>query len=242
MEPKLSVGATLGEAFAIYREKAGTLIPVAFWIFLVGSGIELLAGEAVGLVLLSTLVSSALGAAYVGIVVSLVRDDRAGRRETPLGELVRGLLPVLPALLGVFFLSVLGILVGWIFLFVPGLYLLTIWAVVLQVVVVERRGVSETFGRSRQLVRRNGWRVFALILLALVIMIGATVALAALVLSTIEGELVRIVLLTIASAVIAPFSALITTVLYFRLLEIERQRPEPEPEAAAADLPPRLPT
>jgi hypothetical protein len=225
MDTKVSVGETLGEAFSIYREQAGILIPAAFWIFLAATIVELLAGEAAGLIAVSTAIALALGALFEGIVVSLVRDLRAGRQDPPLRELLRRVLPVLPAMLGALLLAVVGTLFGWLLFFVPGLYLLTIWAVVLQVIVVERRSVFDAFGRSRQLVRGNGWRVLALVALALVIALGATVVLAVLVISAIEGELIRAVLITVVTAVAAPFSGLVTSVLYFRLLEIEEQQP-----------------
>ena len=47
---------------------------------------------------------------------------------------------------------------------VPGLILITIWAVVAPSIVVEDKGVFEAFGRSRELVRGNGWKVFVAII------------------------------------------------------------------------------
>lgn len=235
MEHKLSVGETLGEAFSIYTDRAGLLIPVGFWIFLVSDLAEWLVGEA-GVI--ATALGLVVGIFYQGIVISLMRDLRAGQREISVRELMLGVFPVLPALLGAFVLLFLGFLSGWILLFVPGLYLLTIWAVVPQAIVIERLGVFAAFGRSRQLVRGSGWRVFGLVILAVVISFGATVAFALLLISAIDGELIRSVLNAIFSAVIAPLTGLITSVLYFRLIEIQQQRPA---KPAAEDLPPRLP-
>ena len=59
----------------------------------------------------------------------------------------------------------LGILVGFILLIVPGLFLLTIWAVVAPVTVLERPGIFAAFGRSRELVRGHGWTVFGALVL-----------------------------------------------------------------------------
>ena len=55
--------------------------------------------------------------------------------------------------------------IGFILLIIPGLFLIVIWSVVAPVVVLERPGVFAAFGRSRELVRGNGWNVFAVIVL-----------------------------------------------------------------------------
>src|ERR1044071_9791103 len=136
MEGELKVGATLSEAFDLYRENAGVLLPTAFWLFLV-----------VGIIV-ATL--------YQGMVVGLIRDVRDGRRDTSIGGLMSGALPVLGSLIGVGILSAFGIAFGFVLLIVPGLFLITIWAVVAPVVVIERSGAVGSFGRSRELVRGNG--------------------------------------------------------------------------------------
>ena len=58
-------------------------------------------------------------------------------------------------------------------LIVPGLILITIWAVIAPSIVVEDQGVIEAFGRSRELVRGNGWNVFGAIVLAFLIVLRA---------------------------------------------------------------------
>ena len=57
-------------------------------------------------------------------------------------------------------------------LIVPGLFLLTIWIAVIPAVVLENRGIGESFGRSRELVRGNGWNVFGVIILTFLLLIG----------------------------------------------------------------------
>ena len=49
------------------------------------------------------------------------------------------------------------------------------WAVIAPVIVVERRGVFDAFGRSRQLVRGNGWPVFGTVLVAFLIAAVASI-------------------------------------------------------------------
>jgi hypothetical protein len=237
MKPKLSVGETLREAFSLYRDQAGVLLPVAFWLFLGVAVLEVLLEDSLALigVALLTLVVTFL---YQGMVVGLVRDVRDGRRDASVRELVSSVVPVLMPLIGAGLLTAIGIVFGFLLLIVPGFYLLAIWAVTAPVVVIERRRVLDALGRSRQLVRGNGWPVLGVFLVAIAIGLLVGVGLAALAEDLAEGEILEVVFYALASTVTAPVEALVASVLYFRLVEIERQRPA---EPTADDLPPRLP-
>jgi hypothetical protein len=233
MEPKLSVGDTLRETFAIYREHAGVLLPVAFWLFLFAGMVEELTPLIVGVVGL------VVGTLYQGMVVGLVKDVQDGRLDSSVQELMRSVLPVFWRLLGAGLLIAVGLVGGFLLLIVPGLYLLAVWAVAAPAIVVERRRVTEALGRSRQLVRGNGWPVLGATLIGFLVGAGLSLGLALLAKAIVDGEIVELVLRVLGQAVAAPIGALIASVLYFRLLEIQRQRPATEP--AADDLPPRLP-
>ncbi|HEX8471429.1 MAG TPA: hypothetical protein VF633_09975 [Brevundimonas sp.] len=67
-------------------------------------------------------------------------------------------------LLAVAILMWLGMVIGLILLIVPGLILLVMWAVTAPVLVAEKRGILESFQRSRDLTRGNRWMIFALFL------------------------------------------------------------------------------
>ena len=229
----MNVGETLRETFAIYRDNAGVLLPVAFWLFLLAGMIEELTPLIVGLVGL------AVGTLYQGMVVGLVKDLQDGRRDYSVPDLMRSVLSVFWRLLGAGFLTALGIVGGLVLLIVPGVYLLTVWAVVAPVIVIERRRVTDSLGRSRQLVRGNGWPVLGAVMVGFLVAAIAGPGLSALATSIVDGEIVDLVFTVLAQTVAAPVAALIASVLYFRLLEIQRQRPAPEP--SADDLPPRLP-
>ncbi|HET9198716.1 MAG TPA: hypothetical protein VFN92_10745 [Solirubrobacterales bacterium] len=238
MEPKLSVGETLAEAFSLYRDHAGVLLPVAFWLFLAAAIVEALTIEVLALFWIGIVASLAVGTLYQGVVVGLVRDVRGGRPDSSAGDLMGSVLPVFWPLIGASLLTALGV-AGGLFLFaVPGLYLLTVWAVVAPVVVVERRRVTDALGRSRQLVRGSGWPVLGAVAVGFLIATVAVLGLTALATGIVEGEIVGLVFTVLAQTVAAPIAALIAAVLYFRLLEIERTRPAKEPEPI--DLPPRL--
>ncbi len=239
MQPKLSVGETLRETFSIYRAHAGVLLPVAFWLFLVAAIVEALTIDMLSLFWLGSVVSLAVGVLYQGMVVGLVRDVQDGRRDSSVKDLMRSVLPVFWPLLGASFLTAIGIGGGLFLLIVPGIYLLTMWAVVAPAIVVERRKVFDALGRSRQLVRGSGWPVLGAVMVGFLVAIVASLGLTTLGTAIVDGEIVDLVFTVLAQTVAAPVAALIASVLYFRLLEIQRQRPAPE--LTADDLPPRLP-
>jgi hypothetical protein len=224
MEKKLSVGDTLGETFAIYRDQAGVLLPVAFWLFLVIAIAELLAGDnELSLFLVSFVLGLTITFLYQGMVVGLVKDVRDGRRDHSIGELMRLVLPVLMPLIGAGLLVAIGAGVGLLLLVAPGLYLFTIWAVTAPVIMVERRGVFNALGRSRQLVRGYGWPVLGVIAVALLIGLVVAVLLALAADAITDGEIVGAVFSTLAATVTAPIEGLVASVLYFRLLELQSE-------------------
>jgi hypothetical protein len=127
---------------------------------------------------------------------------------------------------------VVGALLISIVLLIPELYLLTVWSVFVPVVVLERPSGLRALGRSRELVRGNGWRVLALILLLILpLSLGAT---------AIEGGqyllgggpmfAVELLLATL----IAPIPVLAMTALYYELRGTEwapaaTREPVPDP-------------
>jgi hypothetical protein len=221
MSEKLTVGETLSEAFRLYREQAGVLLPVAFWLFLAVAIVEAVAAGNVWLGLIAVALSLAVSTLYQGMVVGLVGDVQDGRRDHSVGELMRSVAPVVAPLIGAGLLAGLGIVGGFVLFIVPGLYLLTIWAVIAPVIVVERRGVFDAFGRSRQLVRDNGWPVLGTVLSAFLITFAVAALFTAIAVALSDEVLLQIVLLALASMITAPIPALVASVLYFRLLKIK---------------------
>ena len=98
-----------------------------------------------------------------------------GRRVT-VGECLSQGLKRLGAALGVAILSGIGIALGMILLFVPGLILATMWAVAIPVAVVEERGVTASLSRSQELTSGRRWRVFGAYLVAgLITVLGGAI-------------------------------------------------------------------
>ncbi|WP_022929051.1 hypothetical protein [Patulibacter americanus] len=226
----ISPGAVLDRALQLFRQHFAVLFPLALVIALfeaiatyalrdAGTG-----GAGIGLGI------SLVAATFLqGIVAGLVRDvETGGTGDRGAGELFAEVAPVLPRLLIVSVLAGVGAGIGMIFLIVPGLILLTIWAVVAPVVVVERLGIGAAFGRSRELVRGNGKRVLGLLLLVLLLVIG--VAFVAAIFTEASGDGVGRFVQVLLGALVSPISALATAVLYFTL---RRAHGEPAPPAVA---------
>lgn len=222
----LSATGVIGRVIEIYKDQAQTLILAALIVYLVNlvAGLVFHSGL---LVLVAAIISVVVGVFYQGMVVELVRDIQDGRRDSSIGQLFASVQPVALTLFLVALLGGFGIAFGLILLIVPGLFLLTIWALIAPVVVVEDTGVLETFGRSRALVDGHGWTVFGVIALVflLEIIVYAVAAIFASLLGDVGGEIVSY----LVSAVLAPIGGLAAAVLYFRLVADKQPVPAPGP-------------
>jgi hypothetical protein len=216
MSPSLDVGAVIRRVFDIYVDQASVLMPAAAVVF-VFTGIlnEVLIATAPALALVSLVISLVATTLFTGMIVELVADVQDGRRDASVSGLLQAAVPVLGELLLVGIVAGAGIVLGFVLIIVPGLILITIWSVAAPVVVLERPGGLRALGRSRELVRGNGWQVFAVIfaLGILVVAVGSAIELAA----DSAGSGVGIVARVVIGVLTAPLSALAAAVLYFEL-------------------------
>jgi hypothetical protein len=221
MERDLSVGGVFGTASSAFRERARVLVPIALIGSLLFTAISALLGvEAIGS-LVNFLVDMAYFAFFTGLAMGVLSDLREGRPAASASELCRRALPPLPAATLVGLLASAAVIGATLLLVIPALYLMTIWAVLLPVVVVERPDVLDAFGRSRQLVRGNGWKVFGIVLLLVLIVVVTTLPLFLLG-PHIEPGVVRRLIGTLVSSFVSPFLFLVIGALYYRLLDLEK--------------------
>lgn len=248
MNEKLDVGTVFERIFQIYRGQFTLLIPAALVVFVpvaILSGL-IYAGD-VGVLgaLLVAAIATVATYWFQGMVVEAARDILDGRRDHTVGSLVRSALPVIGPLVVAGILAGIGVGIGLILLIVPGLFLLTIWSVVAPVIVIERKGALESFGRSRELVRGNGWQVFGVIVLLFLLQFIVTGIIQAIANSAADSFAGYALADLIVRLLIAPLSALAAAVLYF---ELKARRGEPvlglggggqvDPEPAAPADPP----
>ena len=216
MQARLDVGAVIRRVFDIYVDQASVLMPAAAAVFAVtGILATLLIAASPGLALVSLLVSVVAITLFTGMVVELVADVQDGRRDATAGALLRAATPVFGKLVLVGVVAGIGIVLGLILFIVPGLILITIWSVAAPVVVLERPEGLGALARSRELVRGNGWQVFAVIfiLFILVTIVAGAIDAGAESASAGVGLVVRV----IVGILTAPLSALAAAVLYFEL-------------------------
>lgn len=233
----MTVGGILGEAWRLYTKFFTRFFAVALIVFLIVNLINAALGSIIGtgaglalLVALITTVVSIVGTFWLqGALVYAVDDVRDGRIDSSIGELFERVRPNLGTLIVAGILAGLGIAVGLVLLIVPGLILLTWWCLIVPVIVLEGKQVSEAFGRSRQLVRGHGWTVFGVIIVSVI-----AVAIASGVIQSIFsflGPFLRYWIGgAIASAIVDPFLAVALTLMYFHL------RGSPAAEAPIADI------
>jgi hypothetical protein len=217
MERKLDVGGTLSQAFSIYGSQAGVLIPLALLLFLIVAVFNGIAAGSPILLLVGIAISVIAATLYQGMVVTLVSDVQDGTRDYSVSDLVDSAKHVILPLIGAGILAGLGISLGLLLLVVPGLFLLTIWAVIAPVIVLERTGVMAAFGRSRELVRGDGWRVFGVIVFVFIIVAIVRAVLGAVAIGINDSIVARIIFDWIGSSLTAPITAIVAAVIYFHL-------------------------
>ena len=241
MTTTLSPSAIIGRAFEIYRTQVGTLLAGAALIYLAQFVVNLVLPDSLDWI--GSIVSLVLTAFFTGMVVMLVRDLQDGHRDSSLGELFSSVTPVFVPVIVVSILFGIGVAIGLVLIIIPGLILLTIWSVAIPVTVIERPGIFAAFGRSRQLVKGNGWQVFGTILLVwlIAIVVGALGGL----LASAFGGVIGALIVAIVGALIAPVIALTTALIYFALVEGKQPAAQgewttsaPEPPAGTSTPPP----
>jgi hypothetical protein len=218
----VSPTAVLGEAWSLYKTHWRHLLPIAFVVYLLLSLFTLLL-----VVLLSWV--GAIAAAFVslagtfwlqGALVTAIEDVRDGRADLSISETLSRVRPRMNALAIGGILAAIGITIGFILLIVPGLILLTWWLLIVPVIMLEGRSATEAFGRSRELVRGNGWNVFGLIVLTVVILIVAGIVLG-IIFSFLPEDFGQYVSSVVSNTLLTPFVAAAWTFAYYHLRETQ---------------------
>lgn len=208
-------GTVVRQAWSLYTAHWRHLVAVAFVVYL---GVTALA------IALSFLIG--IFAAFVtlaglfwlqGVLVKAVEDVRDGRTDLTVRATLASALPRINVLSAAGLLASFGLAIGFALFIVPGLILLTIWALIVPAIVLEDAGVFRAFGRSQELVRGNGWSVFAVIVMTFAVLIAAGLVLA-LALSPLDTSwVVNLVVDIVANSVFAPFVAVAWTLMYYEL-------------------------
>jgi hypothetical protein len=212
------VGEILNAALDLYKRHWQHLITIAFVFYVVAASITLLLTIAFG-------VWGAFGGAIIlligifwltGALVEAVADVRDGRGDLSVGDTFGKVWPRVWTLTGASILAGLGIAAGLVLLIVPGLILFTWWALIPPAIVLEHKGVFDSFGRSRELVRGNGWSVFGVLIITYLLSSVISGVIRA-IFTPLPDYLGAYIADVIGGSIVAPFSALAITLIYFRL-------------------------
>jgi hypothetical protein len=234
----MEIGKVLSDAWSLYARHLGRFFLTALVVYVVLDLLSAVVDEAAGDSVLAGVVWGLIAAALSivgffwvqGALVETVRDVRDGRTDRTIGETYRAVQSRLPALIAAGIVAGIAIVIGLLLLIVPGLFLITIWSMIGAVIVLEGRSAGESFGRSREIVRGNGWSVFGLLLIVFILVAIAEEVIGLLFtplpdfLDTWLGGLV-------AHSLTIPFAVAALTTAYFTLTAAEG---ETAPPAATA--------
>jgi hypothetical protein len=212
------LSGVLGEAWSMYKAHAWHLLAIAFIIYVAAAivaGLLSLAG--VFGALLGSIVELFAAFLLQATLVKAVQDVRDGRADLSIGETVTSATPYIWSVAGASILAGIAITIGLLLVIVPGLILITIWAVIIPVIVIERSGALASFGRSRQLVKGHGWHVFGTLVLVFIILIVVDLIIG-LIFAALPVVLSRGLGTVISGTLVAPFLALVVTLIYYRLV------------------------
>lgn len=194
-ERSLSIGTVLSRTFGTLGDNPLATFGIAF---LFGALPQLLYSYFVGATLTAANGSAALGTVAVSIASfvvfmllsmlvqgAMVRATIAHAEEqrASLAQCISTGLSVAVPLIGLSILMMLGLMAGFLLLFVPGVILYLMWSVAVPALVAEEQGVFAAFGRSRALTKGARWKIFGLQLLLIVLIFVFSAVFGALVLA-----------------------------------------------------------
>ena len=252
-ETRISVDRVLRRWLEVYKNHLGRLLGMAAILFVggfltgiviagIGAGLGALLGSAAGGLIVGGAIAIAIllvaSATYTGSVVRLVEADERGLEMAPIIDTFKALQPRVWPLVWVPLVGAIAIFFGFLAFIVPGVWLLVIWVVVTPVIVIE--GLSfDAFGRSKELVKGNGWSIFGMGLVVMAVYIGVSVVTA--IVQAVAGNAVGGILNTVLSILLIPAVGVLTALLYFELRRFEDSKPQVAPTLHQPPPPPAAP-
>jgi hypothetical protein len=220
----------LREAWELYKRQWRHLLPLALAVYLLLALLVLLLTLLLGWVgAIAAALVSIVGTFWLqGALVIAIQDVRDGRPDLSISETLARVRPRINTLTIAGLLAGIAIVIGFAFLIVPGLVLLTWWLFIVPVIMLEGASVSESFGRSRELGRGNGWNVFGLIVLTILVVIVGQILLR-LALIPLHDDVEGYVGSVLSNTLFTPFVAAAWTLGYYRLRGLETSKTAASP-------------
>src|SRR5215468_6905221 len=233
----------LTEAWNLYRRFAAHFLLISFVIYLITAVlVALLSLGGIAGAIVGGVISFAATYVVQASLIKAVQDVRDGRVDLDFSETVRAAGPYILPVIGASILASIGVAIGLFLLIVPGLILLTYWCLIVPFIVLGGAGVFQSFGNSMRTVRGYAWRVFGTYVLVFLILIAFAIVLG-FVLIVLPLWLRSFVNNIVTGTLIAPFLALVATLIYYRLTAAHAGQPYvPTGPAGAAVWEPPYPT
>jgi hypothetical protein len=212
------LAGVLGESWQLYRKFARHLLAIAFIVFVIAAVVSAaltLVGGIIG-ALLGSLVTFVAEFLLTAALVKAVQDVRDGRVDLSVGQTLSAALPLIGSVAIAAILAGIAITIGLAIFIIPGLFLLTIWCLIVPTIVLEGVGPFDSFGRSWQLVKGYFWNVFGILFMVFLILLAVDFVLS-LAFSPLPYFLAHFLSSVIGGTLIAPFIAVVITLMYFRL-------------------------
>lgn len=224
----MQTGSVIGQAWEMFKAHWRHLIPIALVVYVLVSLLSLLLAVLLGWLGLILGALAALAGIFwlQGALVIAIDDVRDGRADLSVQQTLERVRPRLNTLTLAGLLAAVAVGIGLALFIAPGLYLLTIWLLIVPAIMLEGRGVSDSFSRSQELVRGYGWSVFGVILLTLLILVGVNLAFG-IVDNAVDSSWVSVLVDIVAQSVTAPFVALAWTITYYELRGLKGAEPAP---------------
>lgn len=215
----LDIGGVFEATGDYYSKGFGTFWIVALILLVPAAIIQFILGDGGLGGLIGSIVQIVASAWLIGGVIRIVQDIHGdGQVDYSIGELLGSVWPRLLAIIVLEILLGLIIGIGLIFLIIPGVILALVLAVAMPSLIVEDIGVFDAMSRSAELTKDNRMRILAVGILVILITIGIAILAALLsAVTPILGALAGLIL----GILLYPYLAMLTTVLYYRLVELK---------------------
>jgi len=150
-----------------------------------------------------------------------ITSDILDNREVDQLKIFNEIIEMLPSILGASLISSVLIIIGFIALIIPGIYIATIFNLIIPVIVIERRNALASLSRSKDLIRFRWMETFGLILLLIVTIVPTT-----LIVNGVFGLVLPFpfgaIIATVAALILQPIYGIAITILYYSRVEQER--------------------
>jgi hypothetical protein len=215
----MSLGEVLDTGFRLVRDHFAILVGIGLTISLPASLINVLAGRVAHdptAINLAAIFASGLFVLVVSPIVSAAITQAVSElyldRKVTYGDAIRFGFKLLLPLVGTALLMTLIVIAGFVLLIIPGIYLMLAFLLTYQVMVIEHRAGWNALKRTRELSSGNLLRIFAVYLVAMLLMAVVDGGLS---LATVRIPMLGWVVSAIVQAVFTAYLAAAMVVLYF---------------------------